>query len=258
MLYNIYISHFTGKYNIFGLTKQKVQKLVMAYLNGEKYVSISGSKYYINEPSDVKIFQHEKCENSTEDSIKYYLGNINYSKKSSGELYLPPSTLLKLGKDVTDGFLQDKEYGENIKIATKEAIIKETNAYVDKERINQLKALPNSSFDFTKLVKLCEELNENFAKQSYLTVGMIVRTIMNHVPPIFGLKNFEEIASNYAGPKEHKSFKKNMSHLSDSLKNIADSYLHLQIRKKEVLPTEIQVDFKQDLDVLLAEIVRIS
>ena len=87
---------------------------------------------------------------------------------------------------------------------------------------------------------------------------MIGRTILHHVPPIFGLKCFDEIANNYGGPKDHKSFKKNMTHLNESLKNIADSYLHLQIRKKEVLPTENQIDFKQDMDVLLGEIIRIS
>jgi hypothetical protein len=37
-----------------------------------------------------------------------------------------------------------------------------------------------------------------------------------------------------------------------------DSYIHAQIRSKEVLPSKTQVDFRQDLDVLLQEIVRIK
>lgn len=49
-----------------------------------------------------------------------------------------------------------------------------------------------------------------------------------------------------------------MQHLDKSLKNIADGYLHLKIRQKEVLPNETQVDFRQDLDLLLSEIIRIS
>ena len=87
---------------------------------------------------------------------------------------------------------------------------------------------------------------------------MIGRTILNHIPPIFNFKNFDEVVSNYGGLKDNKSFKKNMAHLNDSLKHIADSYLHLQIRKQEILPNETQINFKQDLDVLLGEIVRIS
>lgn len=48
-----------------------------------------------------------------------------------------------------------------------------------------------------------------------------------------------------------------MDHLQKSSRKIADSHLHIMIRKKEVLPNATQVDFKNDLDRLLGEIVRI-
>ncbi|MBA3611897.1 MAG: hypothetical protein H0W49_03080 [Nitrospirales bacterium] len=48
-----------------------------------------------------------------------------------------------------------------------------------------------------------------------------------------------------------------MKRLDSSLRSIADSYLHVQVRSKEVLPTRIQVNFAQELDVLLQEIVRV-
>lgn len=54
-----------------------------------------------------------------------------------------------------------------------------------------------------------------------------------------------------------KSFKDAMKRLDSSLRSIADSYLHVQVRSKEVLPTRIQVNFAQELDVLLQEIVRV-
>ena len=41
------------------------------------------------------------------------------------------------------------------------------------------------------------------------------------------------------------------------MRNISDSFLHSQIRQKEVLPNSTQVDCKQDLDVLLSEVVRV-
>ena len=47
-----------------------------------------------------------------------------------------------------------------------------------------------------------------------------------------------------------------MGHLDKALRKIADSYLHLPIRRKEILPNQNQVNFSADLDVLLAEIVR--
>jgi len=48
-----------------------------------------------------------------------------------------------------------------------------------------------------------------------------------------------------------------MAHLENSARRIADAHLHTQIRARETLPTATQVNFSNDLDVLLAEIVRI-
>jgi hypothetical protein len=76
---------------------------------------------------------------------------------------------------------------------------------------------------------------------------------LDHVPPIFGCKSFAEVSNNYSGGK---SFKESMKRLEDSSRKIADSYLHTQIRKSESLPNPTQVDFSNDLDVLLAEIAR--
>ena len=83
---------------------------------------------------------------------------------------------------------------------------------------------------------------------------MLVRAIIDHVPPIFNCKNFSEVGNNYAGSK---SFKDAMIHLDKSSRKIADQYLHGQIRSSEVLPNATQVNFSTDLDFLLGEIVRI-
>jgi len=45
--------------------------------------------------------------------------------------------------------------------------------------------------------------------------------------------------------------------LENSSRKITDQHLHGQIRKGETLPTARQLDFPQDVDVLLAEIIRI-
>lgn len=127
--------------------------------------------------------------------------------------------------------------------------------YVAESRIEELSESSSQNFDTSKLIKLLRELNFAHATESYLTIGMLLRSILDHVPPIFSVRNFSEVASNYKGTK---SFKASMQHINDSLRNLADSYLHVQIRKKESLPNFIQVDFRADLDALLAEIVRIS
>lgn len=126
--------------------------------------------------------------------------------------------------------------------------------YVNSTRILELKEIKSTEFDLTKLVKFCEELNSNYQNKNYLSVVMLVRAIIDHVPPIFHVSKFSEIANNYSGTK---SFKDSMQSLSNSLRKIADNYLHTQIRKNEVLPNSTQVDYSNDVDLLLSEIIRL-
>jgi hypothetical protein len=128
-----------------------------------------------------------------------------------------------------------------------------TEDYVDSERLEQLRAIHSSEFDLSKLIRLCEELNLCNSNRCYLSLTMLTRAILDHTPPIFGYSSFKEVANNYGS----QSFKKSMAHLQNSLRNIADTHLHTPIRKKETLPNRTQVNFSNDLDILLAEIVRL-
>ena len=126
-------------------------------------------------------------------------------------------------------------------------------AFVDLSRLAALRAAKSSQWDLTRLIRLCEELNIAYSSDCFMSVAMLVRAILDHIPPLLGKQNFADIANNYAGPS---SFKKSMQNLQLSLRNIADAHLHVPIRQKEVLPTGQQIDFHKDLDVLLGEIVR--
>jgi hypothetical protein len=127
-------------------------------------------------------------------------------------------------------------------------------SFVDASRIAHLKAIHSPRFDLTRLIQLCKELNGASASASYLSVAVLARALIDHVPPIFGVRTFAEIQTNYSGSR---SFKESMSHLDLSCRKIADAHLHIQIRSREVLPTRTQVNFSNDIDVLLAEVVRI-
>lgn len=133
---------------------------------------------------------------------------------------------------------------------------KNTNStfYVAEARLKQLSSISNNQFDLTRLTEMLHELNLATQNNSYMSITMIVRAVIDHVAPIFNFRTFKEFTNNYGSSK---SFKKSMLHLDNSLRNAADTYLHLSIRKKEVLPTFSQVDFRSDLDMLLSEIVRI-
>jgi hypothetical protein len=126
--------------------------------------------------------------------------------------------------------------------------------YVNEARIAELRASTTAKFDLRRLVALCEELN--VANQHHLVhaVGMLTRAIVDHVPPLFECAKFSEVANNYPGSK---SFKDAMAHLDNTSRKIADSFLHVQVRNREALPNMTQVDFRNAVDMLLQEVVRI-
>ena len=126
--------------------------------------------------------------------------------------------------------------------------------YVAAMRILELQSVAPTLWDTKRLVRMLQELNTAHANGLLMATAMLVRAVCDHIPPIFSAKNFPEVANNYAGGK---SISGNLKHLDTSLRNIADGHLHAQIRKREVLPSPAQVDFSQDLDVLLQEVMRV-
>jgi hypothetical protein len=129
-----------------------------------------------------------------------------------------------------------------------------TQPYVAEERISELAEIECKNFDTSKLIRLLREINTAYNNDCHLTIGILVRAALDHVPPIFGCATFSDVANNYKGTK---SFKSAMRRLDESLRNLADSYLHVQIRRIESLPTINQVDFRAEVDALLSEVSRV-
>ncbi len=165
--------------------------------------------------------------NSTKDELKF----ISFCQDETESLHKNPY------------LIDDKEKFRNKNIY-----------FVHPTRIEALKEIKSKEFDLAKLVRLCEELNNNSASMNNFSSSLLVRSIIDHIPPIFGFANFSLFANNYS--EGTRSFKKSMLNLDNSLRNIADNNIHSQVRKKEVLPTTTQVDFTPELDLLLSEIVR--
>lgn len=129
-------------------------------------------------------------------------------------------------------------------------------ALISESRLSELRGLTSPDFDFRKLVRLCEEMNLAFQEECYFATAMLIRGVLDHVPPVFGVKTFSEVANNYPGGG--RSFKETMHHLENASRKVADAHLHMPMRKSETLPTAQQVNCGQQLDVLLSEIVRIT
>lgn len=149
-------------------------------------------------------------------------------------------------KALTNGVCTELEHGP-------EATLQEY-VYVDFDRLKELRESAGK-WDMSRLCKLCEELNLSYKNDCFLAVSMLMRSILDHVPPAFGCGTFSDVANHYAGAR---SFKAAMQRLDASLRHIADGYLHVQLRASESLPTRNQVEFRAELDLLLGEVIRLQ
>ncbi len=215
------------------------ERFVFPYLNGED-IMINGKKLGNSDITRVKIVR-------TDDPLKDKVQALEQIESRKPKRMFATPVIYKvideIKDDVTDNFLN--------KLPKRHTSEKD---YVNVDRIEELKNCKKDNFELLKLIRICEELNSNWRENNYISVIALVRTILHHVPPLFGFTNFEQVANNYNGGI---SFKKAMLNLLNSSKNIADHHLHSQAQKNEVLPNNSQVDFKSELDFLLAEIVKL-
>ena len=128
-------------------------------------------------------------------------------------------------------------------------------AFLNTEVLIQLKAIQGARLDLKKLVKMCEELNDVYARGNFISSALLLRAIMNHVPPVFGVTTFSDVVAN-AG----RSVKAILTRLNDEARPIADLHTHIIMRATEQLPTKNQLEpYKAGFEVLIQEVlVRLS
>jgi len=129
-------------------------------------------------------------------------------------------------------------------------VINYTN-FVEIEVLESIIKVKSAKHDLTKLIKFIEELNFNYKYGNYLSAILILRAILNHIPPIFGFKSFSEYVS-----QTGRSTKSILQRLEDEARPIADLHSHIMIKKRENLPTKNQIEpYKSSIEVLLHEII---
>jgi hypothetical protein len=60
--------------------------------------------------------------------------------------------------------------------------------FVNAERIEALKGLRRGRFDLSRVTRMCEELNDCSERGNAHATIMLTRAILDHVPPVFGVK----------------------------------------------------------------------
>jgi hypothetical protein len=124
-------------------------------------------------------------------------------------------------------------------------------AFLRTEVLLRLKAVQGARLDPSKLVKMCEELNNAYARGNYISSALLLRAIINHVPSVFGANTFSEVVSQ-AG----RSIKAILARLNDDARPIADLHTHILMRQTEHLPTKNQLEpYKTSFEVLIHEVL---
>lgn len=136
----------------------------------------------------------------------------------------------------------DPDYGVNVA---------SNSVFLNLGVLYELKALKNSKLDINKLIKLCEELNDAYARGNYISSALLIRTVLNHVPPVFGATNFSAVVG-----QSSRSIKAILKRLNDEARPIADLHTHILMREKESLPSKNQIEpYKAAFEVLIQEVV---
>lgn len=123
--------------------------------------------------------------------------------------------------------------------------------FVDHALISDLRLHTTGHFDLSKVAQLCDELNSAYDRGHYLSCTLLLRTLINHVPPVFGHSTFAQVVG-----QSSRSIKDLLRPLEDLARDIADHQAHSIVRHKEFLPTRAQIDpFRASVEILLQELV---
>lgn len=125
------------------------------------------------------------------------------------------------------------------------------DSYVNEEIMKGFQSKSNT-FNFEKLISLIEEINFNFAHDKIYATSMILRAILDHIPPLLGKTNFEEVVSQHNWGSQKSSKRRGVKTLLD-FRNIPDDVLHSQISNKKDILDMTYLPNKFAINTLLQE-----
>ena len=157
--------------------------------------------------------------------------------------------IAKQGVEVTDKFITEPPGSAIPKqpaVSTSQpAASSKPATYADGQIVEAIRGKEGkSAFNVSKLLRLIDELNDNYAKQNIYATHTSLRALLDHVPPIFGFGDFKAVANNYSWSKTDKAYMKKLL----EFKIQADDALHRQISPRadllsfEHLPTNLYLN----------------
>ncbi|MER6632254.1 hypothetical protein ABT301_29240 [Streptomyces sp. NPDC000987] len=100
--------------------------------------------------------------------------------------------------------------------------------YVDLALLDELeKATQTSRWKLHKLIDMCRELNDTYARGNPYASASLIRAILDHIPPVFGHQDFKQVAAqhSFATQRTDKAHAQRLA----AFKDIAHDGLHRPI-----------------------------
>ena len=66
--------------------------------------------------------------------------------------------------------------------------------FIDETHIARLRVV-QGKYDLTRVIRFCEELNSSYVNKNFMSVILLMRALLNHIPPLFGHSNFKSLIS---------------------------------------------------------------
>lgn len=131
-----------------------------------------------------------------------------------------------------EAFIREKVAAyDNYDFESYETSTKNSMALYVKQPIIDGFAKKEGRFNYKKLVELINELNDNHLKSNKYSCAMLIRAILDHIPPLLGFTTFEQVTKNYSWGKTDKVYMKTLL----EFRNNADDALHRIISEDEDL-----------------------
>jgi hypothetical protein len=92
---------------------------------------------------------------------------------------------------------------------------------VDSALVARVASFSGQSFNLAKLTRFTVELNENYSRGNYLSCALLIRAIINHVPPLFGQRTFNQVVAGAS-----RSVKSILAQLEEGARDIGDLHTH--------------------------------
>lgn len=121
---------------------------------------------------------------------------------------------------------------------------------IQPELIERLADAHSVKLDVAFLVQMCREINSCFAHGNLVATMLLMRAVLNYVPPLFGHETFAQVVANIG-----RSLKEGFDQLENGLRKVADYQTHRRIGPVELYPSPAQVEpYKPPFELLLQQV----